>query len=517
MKNFLKEPNSIAPLVSFRILFGLLTFFSTVRFWYMGWIEKHYIQPIFHFKYFGFEWVEPLPIYGMYAVHVVLILASLGVAFGFLYRLSAFLLFLTFTYCQLIDLTYYLNHYYFVSLMAFLLIFAPTHRFYSLDCLLFGGGGESKNDKKKNKKTFEDKFKGSFKNKFEKQSKVNHRNFLFNLFSVSPSSSISRAWILIFQLQLAITYFYAGLAKLNSEWLFDAMPLKIWLPPHYDMPIFGFLMQYEITAYIFSWTGMLYDLLIPFALFYRKTRIWAYFAVVGFHAMTGYLFQIGVFPVVMIALTLIFFEAKYHEKVLNLISSFFFQIFKTGNNSNKSKKYFVFHSSNKKQSSHLLLSPLKNFQFISKKWLYLLGVYFIFQVLFPFRFMLYANQPYNETLFWKEEGYRFSWRVMLMEKFGSATFYVKDPKTGREGMVDNSEFLNRHQEKQMSFQPDMILQYAHFLEAKYTTKENPNPIIRAEVYVTLNGRRSQLFFDPNLDLSEIEDGFLEKIWINRLK
>ena len=483
MKNYLKEPISIAPLVSFRILFGLLTFFSTIRFWYMGWIEKHYIQPVFHFKYFGFEWIEPLNSYGMYAIHVVLLLTSLGVAFGFLYRFSAVLLFLTFTYCQLIDITYYLNHYYFVSLMAFLLIFVPAHRFYSLDCLLFG-------------------------NNFERQSK----SFISKLFSVSPSLSISRAWILIFQLQLSITYFYAGLAKLNSEWLFDAMPLKIWLPPHYDMPIFGFLMPYEITAYIFSWTGMLYDLLIPFALFYRKTRIWAYFAVVGFHSMTGYLFQIGVFPVVMIALTLIFFEAKYHEKILNFISSILFK-----NNNHKSKKYFTFHSSNKKQSFHLLLSPLKNFKFISKKWLYILGVYFIFQFLFPFRFMLYASQPYNETLFWKEEGFRYSWRVMLMEKSGSATFYVKNPITNKEGVVDNTEFLNRHQEKQMSFQPDMILQYAHFLEEKYKTEENPNPIIRAEVYVTLNGRRSQLFFDPNLDLSKLEDSFLEKYWINSLK
>jgi hypothetical protein len=456
----------------------------------MGWIEKHYIQPVFHFKYFGFDWVEPLNVYGMYAVHVVLLLASLGVLFGFLYRLSAFLLFLTFTYCQLIDLTYYLNHYYFVSLASLLLIFVPAHRFYSLDCLWFATRGDTSNGSN-----------NKLKNKSENQSK---KNFLHALFSVSPSLSISRAWILIFQLHLSITYFYAGLAKINSEWLFDAMPLKIWLPPHYDMPFLGFLMPYEITAYIFSWTGMLYDLLIPFALFYKKTRIWAYFAVVGFHAVTGYLFQIGVFPVVMIALTLIFFEAKYHEIVLNFISSFI---------KSKSKKYFTFYSITRTP----LLNPLKNFQFISKKWLSILGVYLIFQVLFPFRFMLYANQPYNETLFWKEEGYRFSWRVMLMEKFGSATFYVKNPKTGREGMVDNSEFLNRHQEKQMAFQPDMILQYAHFLEEKYKTKENLNPIIRAEVYVTLNGRRSQLLFDPNLDLSKIEDSFLEKDWINSLK
>ena len=495
-----KTPTSIAPLVSFRILFGFLTFFSTLRFWYLGWIEKHYVQPVFHFKYYGFEWVEPLPAYGMYVVHIVLLLASFGIAFGFLYRLSAFLLFFTFTYCQLIDLNYYLNHYYFVSLIAFLLIFVPAHRFYSIDCLLFSLGKSTNNNKDNN-----------FVNKSERQSKINKRNIFSKLFFISPSLFISRAWILIFQLQLSITYFYAGLAKLNSEWLFDAMPLKIWLPPHYEMPIFGFLMKYEITAYVFSWTGMMYDLLIPFALFYKKTRSWAYFVIVGFHAMTGYLFQIGVFPVVMILLTLIFFEAKYHEKVLNFMSYLFLKLFKA--EKHKSKKYFLFHFSNAKQSPHLLLSPLKNFKFVSKKWIYVLSIYLIFQILFPFRFLFYTNQPYNETLFWKEEGYRFSWRVMLMEKSGSATFYVKNPDTGKEGVVDNSQFLNRHQEKQMSFQPDMILQYAYFLEKEFKTKENPNPVVRAEVYVTLNGRRSQLFFDPKLDLSKIEDSFFEKDWI----
>jgi hypothetical protein len=86
-----------------------------------------------------------------------------------------------------------------------------------------------------------------------------------------------------------------------------------------------------------------------------------------------------------------------------------------------------------------------------------LVVYVSFQLLFPWRYMLYPG-----NLFWTEEGYRFSWRVMLMEKAGTATFYVKDRKSGREGIVINSEFLNRHQEKQMAFQPDMMLQFAHY-------------------------------------------------------
>jgi hypothetical protein len=100
-----------------------------------------------------------------------------------------------------------------------------------------------------------------------------------------------------------------------------------------------------------------------------------------------------------------------------------------------------------------------------------------------------------------------------MEKAGTATFFVKDGKTGREGEVVNGEFLNAHQEKQMAMQPDMILQYAHFLKQHYEQQGMQNPSVRAAVYVTLNARPSRLLFDPNLDLSSIQDGWQTKTWI----
>lgn len=102
---------------------------------------------------------------------------------------------------------------------------------------------------------------------------------------------------------------------------------------------------------------------------------------------------------------------------------------------------------------------------------------------------------------------------MLMEKAGTATFFVKDSKTGREGEVVNSEFLNSHQEKQMAMQPDMILQYAHFLQKHYAQQGMNDPSVRAEVYVTLNGRPSRLLLDPALDLSKTYDGWQHKSWL----
>jgi hypothetical protein len=427
---YLNTKVSAAPLISFRLIFGALMLFSTVRFMWLGWIEDHYANPVLNFKYWGFEWVERLSLTGLYAVHFLMILASLGVMFlrGFAYTLSAVVLFLAFTYTELLDLTYYLNHYYFVSLICLLLIFMP--------------------------------------------SRVSPFHDLSN-------QQVKRSAIFILKAQIAILYIYAGLAKINYDWLIEALPLKIWVPANDKLPIIGPLFSLSITPYLFSWIGMLYDTFIVFFLIYKPTRIFAYLTVIIFHTLTGFMFQIGVFPLVMIGIATIFFSDEWHQKMV---------------------RFFVRIRNPK---------PLISKVFLKNNALnYLLTSYLVFQVIFPWRFLLYPG-----SLFWTEEGYRFSWRVMLMEKAGTATFYVKDTQTGREGIVVNSEFLNPHQEKQMAMQPDMILQFAHFLGSHYEKMGLHQPEVRAEVYVTLNARPSRLIIDPERDLMKVKDSFKPKDWI----
>ncbi|MCS7074662.1 MAG: HTTM domain-containing protein, partial [Bacteroidia bacterium] len=89
----------------------------------------------------------------------------------------------------------------------------------------------------------------------------------------------------------------------------------------------------------------------------------------------------------------------------------------------------------------------------------------------------------------------------------------QDRKTKQEGIVNNADFLLPHQEKQMAMQPDMILQYAHFLARQYQKAGEPLPKVRAEVYVTLNGKLSQLYFDPQLDLTQIKDTWRGYDWL----
>ncbi|MCB0226429.1 MAG: HTTM domain-containing protein, partial [Anaerolineae bacterium] len=93
----LRQPVSILPLVVFRVLFGLLMLASTIRFMANGWIEAFYLKPEFHFTYYGFSWVKPLPGVGLYLVFGLVALAALFIALGFMYRAAIIAFFLLFT------------------------------------------------------------------------------------------------------------------------------------------------------------------------------------------------------------------------------------------------------------------------------------------------------------------------------------------------------------------------------------------------------------------------------------
>lgn len=434
---FLQNPIDIAPLVVLRMILGAMVIFSTARFLLLGWVESHFTSPTVHFTFYGFEWVKVLPPVWMYILHGLLLISALAVFFGCYFRIASVLVFVIFTYFELVDLTYYLNHYYFVSLMLFMLMFTPAHHAFSVD------------------------------------------SYRLSSFSVKQ---VPRFWMLIFQLMLVIVYVYAGLAKINYDWIMEALPLKIWLPSQDNIPIIGSLFTWKITPYLFSWIGMIYDCTIVFFLLNRFTRPSAYILVVVFHLLTALLFQIGVFPWVMIGATLIFFSPAWHRRILDFSEGLF------GIRQNESAT---------------------SYPSISKYNLLFFSVFFAFQLLFPWRYLLYPG-----NLYWTEEGYRFSWRVMLMEKAGTATFYVKDGSEGKAGMVDNRQFLNSHQETQMSTQPDMILQYAHIIRDYYLANGMQDPQVNAEVYVTLNARPSELLINPTVNLATINDSWQHKSWIN---
>ncbi|MBT9392791.1 HTTM domain-containing protein [Hymenobacter sp. NST-14] len=438
--SWLMRPVSAAPLVVFRVLFGGMMLASIGRFAAKGWITELYVAPRVFFPYYGFEWVKPAGAVGMPVVFGLMALGALGILLGAWYRWSAGLFFLTFTYVELLDKSNYLNHYYFVSVVAFLLIWVPANAQFSLDARRQPGRWRA---------------------------------------------TVPQWAGLLLRTQLGLVYFFAGVAKLNPDWLLEAMPLRLWLPAHTDLPLIGPLFDQLWVAYAFSWFGALYDLTIPFFLSARRTRAWAYATVVVFHVLTAVLFQIGMFPYIMLVSTLLFFPASFHEKVLAVARRLL------------------------GRPAGPRAAPVAAVPAAASPWLVgALGLWLLVQVLVPWRFVLYPG-----PLFWTEQGYRFSWRVMLMEKSGTAFFYVRDPRTGHETEIRNRDYLTVTQEKQVATQPDMLLQFAHLLRDDYRRRGMPAPQVRAEVYVTLNGRSSRLLINPDLDLASQREGFGPKTWI----
>ena len=269
LKFYLFQAVSPAPLAVFRVCFGFMMFFGILRFWIKGWIESLYIEPSFHFSYYGFSWVDDWGNY-TYILFIICGLSALLVMLGLFYRTAIILFFLSFTYIELIDKTTYLNHYYFVSVLSFLLCFVPANATFSFD----------------------------------------------NLRKKTSYNNIPRFYIIAIKALIMVVYFYAGLAKVNSDWLLKAQPLSIWLFSKYDMPLLGnYLFQQSWMHYLMSWVGMLYDLTIPFMLISKRLRWFAFALVLFFHLFTAILFPIGMFPYMMILSAIVFFFRRFSQKM----------------------------------------------------------------------------------------------------------------------------------------------------------------------------------------------------------
>ncbi len=416
------EQITIAPLVVYRVLFGLMLFYGGIHSILEDDILVRFITPKFFFKYYGLNWVGYVGEQGIYILYGIWLGASLLVLVGLFYRVAIIALFFAFTYLHLLDATNYINHYYAISIFALFLVGLPANAAGSIDVWL----------------------------------------------SPKIRKKVIPQWYLsIFKWQVTIIYIGAAIAKMNTDWLLYAMPMRAWLLQQQDFPLLGVLFQYNWVHYVASWVGLLFDLTIVGWLIWKPTKRYAYLAVLGFHLLTGLLFNIGLFPFLMIITTTLFLPIDWHQK---LVSKF--------------------------DKSLIFTSPTRNKN--TPSWIIgLLTIHFVLQIIIPFRHWCYEGDA-----IWTEEGYRFSWWVMRAEKDGYATFYVKDRLSNRKWEVTNSDFLTPFQEKRMAIRPDHILQYAHHLSEVYSRRYGlVAPIVTADVFVTINGRASQRLVDPNVNLT----------------
>jgi hypothetical protein len=438
----------IAALLWFRLLLGVILLWLVSRYFWYGWISRYYIEPQIMLSFWPFSqyFVDGLPRLsglGFYALFGGMAAASVAIILGYHYRVAVGFFFLAFTYIEVLDFTHYLNHHYLIWLLLIIAFFAPCHRSFSLDV----GAGR-----------------------------------------VEAGEKISAEWLYLLRFQLFCVYFFAGLAKVQTDWLIEAQPLKIWLARSADFPLIGGLLATNFAAFSMSWAGAIYDLLIGFALLYAPTRKGAYFLVIVFHAMTYALFDIGIFPFVMVGMTTLFFEPKQHQQWIFWLKKGIDKIIIF--NLSKLKLIINFVPQfDKVQPNYIATStPLRLF----------FAAYIGLQIYLPLRSHFIGRQ-----VLWDEIGFRFSWRVLLIEKSGAAIFTVRDAITGQESEIDNKAYLTDKQEFMMQTQADFMIVYAHFLAAQYKAKGYAAPQVFVRSRVAINGGRSQSFFRPDIDLAAI--------------
>lgn len=234
------------------------------------WISFYWIDPPLHFTYKGFGWVRPWPGAWMIVHFYALGVLSILVALGLWYRLAAILLTLGFTYVFLLEQAQYLNHFYLMCLISFLLIFVPAHRSFSLDAAR----------------------------------------------SPSLRSDSAPAWGLwLLRAQIGLVYFFGGVAKLKSDWL-NGQPMRLWLEDVADLPLIGPLLAREWAVWVTSYGGLLLDLLIVPLLLWRRTRAAAFGLAVLFHLANAAIFPIGIFPWLMIGATTLFLAPSWPRRLL---------------------------------------------------------------------------------------------------------------------------------------------------------------------------------------------------------
>ncbi len=451
--DFLFKKTDIASLIFFRIVFGVLATVESISLFSYLHLYKGALDPDkFHFKYYGFEWVEPMPEPFMSIFFIILTLLALCIIVGWRYRLATLLYAFGFSYTYFLDATFYLNHGYLFMVLCFVMFFYPVHRAYSLDVL-------------------------------QKR--------------VTPIETTPYWPLFLLKFLMAVVYIYGGIAKLNPDWL-NGVPLKIWLANKSHLFLIGPIVAKEWTAYFMSYGGVMLDLLVVFFLLNRKTRPWAFSFVLFFHFVNLLVFEIGIFPWMSTALTALYFSPDFPRRVWSWLSaknSIFLRIQNWWQN-------LWAEDLNRVETLNYSAFQQKTISTI-------LVILCSIQLLVPLRHHLYKG-----NVLWTEQGHRCSWRMMLRSKAGQGYFKVVDAQTKKSITVRPKQGLSKRQARKVYSHPYMILQYAHYLRDKYEAEGVVDPEVYAHLKLRVNGRPYADYVDKTRDLAKVEWSIFRSIdWL----
>ena len=263
MKIFFKAIDN-SPLIVFRIFFGFLIACESFGAILTGWVKRVLIDPQVTFSFIGFEWLKPLPGFGMYFYFIAMGVFGLAIMLGYRYRIAIISYTILWAGAYFMQKTAYNNHYYLLLLISFLMIFLPSNSYASLDV---------------------------------RQNRIKEENTM-------------PYWIsLLFIIQVAIVYVFASIAKFYPDWLDGTFTRNLLADSTNVIALKKLFLQKWFYLFI-AYMGIIFDLLIVPLLLFKKTRTLALIASVIFHIFNSITLQIGIFPFFALTFALFFYEPE---------------------------------------------------------------------------------------------------------------------------------------------------------------------------------------------------------------
>ena len=261
---FLFKAIDNSPLVVFRIFFGFLVACESFGAIFTGWVKRILIDPQVTFSFIGFEWLKPLPGFGMYFYFIAMGVFGLAIMLGYRYRIAIISYTILWAGVYFMQKTAYNNHYYLLLLISFLLIFLPSNSYASLDV---------------------------------RQNRIKEENTM-------------PYWIsLLFIIQVAIVYVFASIAKFYPDWLDGTFTRNLLADSTNVITLKKLFLQKWFYLFI-AYMGIIFDLLIVPLLLFKKTRMLALLASLTFHLFNAIFLEIGIFPFFALTFALFFYEPE---------------------------------------------------------------------------------------------------------------------------------------------------------------------------------------------------------------
>ena len=463
------------PMCAFRVIFGSLMVAHVWRLHHLGMYERSVLRPQMHFPYVvNGVTLQPLPWLvpprSTHEAHVHLLLMAVSamcITLGIATRVGAVTFALTYSGFVLCERTMFNNHYYLYALLSVLIALVGADQTFSLSMARAVGRG---------------------------------------------GASTCPAWHRdILRAQVCIVYMYAGIAKLNEDWIVHAQPMATKLVDEAAMhlswtqPLLQPLLRLPETARVVSWAGLIFDLAIAPLLCWRPTRPAGLLLATSFHLTNHVIWSLGEFPWVMLATNVLFLDG--------LPGSAQSAWSTPAVNSPRSEKL---------DRQARALPSSQDGSAWSRVSAVIGVVHMLVQVLLPLRPLVIFNFDALDAVHTKSHTL-LSWRMMAVttrnfinvslhdERLGATVFMTRtynrlylSHANGSLDLIPTAPRLEPRQAGYMPYTPAMLLHFARDAARRSGCRADTGCRVVGHLWSSINGRPLQRFVDPGADLATVE-------------